>query len=149
MSLGLDIYGITRFAVRSPRPNPPPGEMNCVFRRFPSRLNPSFQLKLGPEKTTLPSKVFLRCSHLAVTRSFTSGPYYRESDASRKARSLSSKGVEEEEKKVKARQNQIQRPWLREDADKPPVDKSGGTRAQPLTKGTVIASFLVHCRVLS
>lgn len=47
---------------------------------------------------------------------------------------MNQKELDEEEQEVRARQSQVKRPWLREDADKPPVQEPGKEKA-PLTKG--------------
>jgi hypothetical protein len=65
---------------------------------------------------------------------FSTSPARREDNEwDKKARKLSQQGVDEEEREVRARQAQIKRPWLREDADKPPVQDK---EKPPLTKGT-------------
>lgn len=55
----------------------------------------------------------------------------------KKARELHQRGVDEEEQEVRARQAQIKRPWLREDADKPPVQEK---EKPPLTKGKLLTT---------
>ncbi|KAH8882347.1 hypothetical protein GQ53DRAFT_610462, partial [Thozetella sp. PMI_491] len=57
-----------------------------------------------------------------------------------KAKQLSQKSIDEQERQLKeARQNQTQRPWLRQDADKPPADDSG-KESQPMPKGKLLTT---------
>ncbi|KAK4214945.1 hypothetical protein QBC37DRAFT_140646 [Rhypophila decipiens] len=56
------------------------------------------------------------------------------------ARKLSQKSLDEHEQEVKVRQHQVQRPWHRQDADKPPVDDDGNTSDEPLTKGKLLTT---------
>jgi hypothetical protein len=51
-----------------------------------------------------------------------------------KAKKLDQKALEEQEQEVRVRQRQVQRPWHRQGADEPPVDKDGNEVA-PITKG--------------
>lgn len=78
-------------------------------------------------------------AYLTTTRSqlFSTSPV-RQDDSKwdKKARELHQRGVDEEEQEVRARQAQIKRPWLREDADKPPVQEK---EKPPLTKGILTA----------
>jgi len=70
-----------------------------------------------------------------VTRSLsTSAPRLAQDPYEAKAQRLSQKGIDEEEKEVKARQKQIRRPWLRENADQPPVSQTTD-KPEPLTEG--------------
>lgn len=60
----------------------------------------------------------------------------REDQYDAKARKLNQQSLDEHEQEVKVRQHQVQRPWHRHDADKPPVDDKGNEFEEPLTKGT-------------
>ena len=59
----------------------------------------------------------------------------RETEAEAKAKKLDQKRLDEHEEEVRAREQQVRRPWHREGADKPPVDGNGNT-TEPMVKGT-------------
>lgn len=63
------------------------------------------------------------------------------------ARKLSQKGLDEEEQEVRVKQNQVKRPWLREDADKPPVEQRTPQNAN--TKGKHVLHTLYHVSAIS
>lgn len=46
---------------------------------------------------------------------------------------MNQKGLDEAEQEVRVKQNQVKRPWLREDADKPPAETP--SQAIPGAKG--------------
>ncbi|KAK4221324.1 hypothetical protein QBC38DRAFT_134105 [Podospora fimiseda] len=95
--------------------------MNHAFRRLPRHFSPISLIP--PLRTCCP---ILRPGIVA---------YSQEA----KARALNQKGLDEEEQKVKARANQVKRPWHREGADKPVVD-SKGNEIQPTTKGKLLTT---------
>ncbi|TLD32967.1 hypothetical protein PspLS_00020 [Pyricularia sp. CBS 133598] len=59
-----------------------------------------------------------------------------------RARQLNQQGLDEQEQEVVLRQHQIERPWHRQDADKPPVDPKGheNKREEPLSKGKLLTT---------
>ncbi|KAK3689130.1 hypothetical protein B0T22DRAFT_167139 [Podospora appendiculata] len=63
----------------------------------------------------------------------------RENEFDAKAKRLNQKRLDEHEEEVKVRQNQVKRPWNREGADRPPVEKDGN-EAEPLTKGKLLTT---------
>ncbi|KAJ9132279.1 hypothetical protein NKR23_g11333 [Pleurostoma richardsiae] len=75
------------------------------------------------------------CSYRIISHSASR----RRDQYDEKATRLNQKGLDEQEQQVRVMENQVKRPWHREDADKPPVDqKDGGT--QPLTKGKLLTT---------
>ncbi|KAL2260853.1 hypothetical protein VTK26DRAFT_5035 [Humicola hyalothermophila] len=62
-----------------------------------------------------------------------------ERDETAKARRLRHKVVEEEERKVRAIQNQVKRPWQRHGADKPPNNENG-QRDDPVKLGKLLTT---------
>ncbi|KAK3388759.1 hypothetical protein B0T20DRAFT_102197 [Sordaria brevicollis] len=64
-------------------------------------------------------------------------PKTRETEADAKAKKLSQKRLDEHEEEVRAREQQVRRPWHREGADKPPVQDSG---SQPIAKGKLLTT---------
>lgn len=72
---------------------------------------------------------------VALRQASTSvSPKTRETEADAKAKKLSQKRLDEHEEEVRAREQQVRRPWLREGADKPPVEGNGDS-AEPIAKG--------------
>ena len=71
----------------------------------------------------------------------SSYPRWKDSPVA-KAKKLNQEGADEAEREIKARQKQIKRPWLRQDADKPPVEETEN-QAHPLTKGTTVRPWLL------
>ncbi|KAF3765350.1 hypothetical protein M406DRAFT_219175, partial [Cryphonectria parasitica EP155] len=65
----------------------------------------------------------------------------------KKAQQLNQKGLDQEEQEVRAKQNQVKRPWLREDADKPPAEqpqkKSTDTKGKLLTTPTRLLKLIL------
>ncbi|TLS21429.1 uncharacterized protein PpBr36_10120 [Pyricularia pennisetigena] len=59
-----------------------------------------------------------------------------------RARDLNQQGLDEQEQEVVLRKHQIERPWHRQDADKPPVDPKGHDkkREEPLSKGKLLTT---------
>ncbi|KAJ4288888.1 hypothetical protein N0V88_007221 [Collariella sp. IMI 366227] len=62
-----------------------------------------------------------------------------ETEPEAKAKKLDQKVLDEEEQELRARQNQVKRPWHREGADEPPIDKDGKDDA-PVTKGKLLTT---------
>lgn len=50
--------------------------------------------------------------------------------------------LDDHDQEARVREHQVKRPWLREDADKPPVQESGDEKP-PLKKGNITSSLLV------
>lgn len=63
----------------------------------------------------------------------------RQDEYEEKARKLNQKGLDEAEQEVRVKQNQVKRPWLREDADKPPAEQR--PPANPDAKGQWSSRF--------
>lgn len=63
---------------------------------------------------TFAESVSIRSLH--STQSRADGP-------DEKVRKLSQRGLDEAEQEVRVKQNQVKRPWLRENADKPPAEQ--------------------------
>lgn len=110
--------------------------MSHVFRRL------QCQLACGSSRSSLlpgrrPASKFASSHHefhqTTLTRQSTKhipSRKAKENEQDAKAKRLNQKVVDEEEQKVKAIQNQVNRPWHRQGADKPPIGKDG-----PVTKG--------------
>ena len=118
--------------------------MNCVRMRLQCRLmqSPSTLARscfASPQKTHTFHRpripiVSLRQSSSSVSREA------RESEADAKAMKLNQKRLDEHEEEVRAREQQVRRPWHREGADKPPVEDDGNS--EPIAKGKQLqASF--------
>ncbi|ROW00646.1 hypothetical protein VSDG_03208 [Cytospora chrysosperma] len=75
-------------------------------------------------------------------RELNSSPITREESGDTKARKLSQKGLDEEEQEVRVRQKQVKRPWLREDADKPPAEQEP-TNGKLLTTPTRLLKLIL------
>ncbi|KAK4184005.1 siderophore biosynthesis protein [Podospora australis] len=108
--------------------------MNHAFRRLPRQLTSAFFTQ--PHQTSF--RPICRRAPIFFTYS-TKSLEEQENAADAKARRLSQKTLDEEEQKVKVRQNQVKRPWHREGADKFPVDAKGHD-IQPTTKGKLLTT---------
>lgn len=75
-----------------------------------------------------------------VTRSFHSSRINYRDEHDEKARDLNQKGLDEAEQEVRVKQNQVKRPWLRENADKPPAETP--PQESPNAKGLYSPSHL-------
>lgn len=109
--------------------------MNCVRMRLQRRLMPSSNI-LGRWCLESPQKNLTLhrpgISIVALRQASTSvSPKTRETEAEAKAKKLDQKRLDEHEEEVRAREQQVRRPWHREGADKPPVE--GNT--EPIAKG--------------
>lgn len=121
-------------------------KMSCAFRRVPCQLarlsrplsptiSPSVTGSICPTWThrTVPSLP----STARAVRNFNTTPIAHEESGEAKARKLNQKGLDEEEQAVRVKQKQVKRPWLREDADKPPAEQgptSGPTKGKFLSR---------------
>ncbi len=111
--------------------------MSYVFRRLSCRPSPTClrpPALSGP--TFRPTRFCDLGNTCSSTRGFSTTAGIGKDKYEEKARELSQQGLDEHEQEVKARKNQIQRPWLRQDADKPPVEKAE-KETEPLTKGSL------------
>lgn len=112
--------------------------MNCVRMRLQCRLmqSPNTLARWcldSPQKTHTFHRP--RIPIVALRQASTSvSPKTRETEADAKAKKLSQKRLDEHEEEVRAREQQVRRPWLREGADKPPVEGNGDS-AEPIAKG--------------
>ena len=112
--------------------------MNCVRMRLQCRLmqTPNTLARWcleSPQKSHTfhrprISIVALRQASSSVSR------VTRETEAEAKAKKLDQKRLDEHEEEVRAREQQVSRPWHREGADKPPVDDNGDS-VEPIAKG--------------
>lgn len=68
---------------------------------------------------TCPSHSFVGLT----ARPFSCSRARQQDEYAEKARKLNQKGLDEAEQEVRVKQNQVKRPWLREDADKPPAEQ--------------------------
>ncbi|KAK4151725.1 hypothetical protein C8A00DRAFT_16908 [Chaetomidium leptoderma] len=111
--------------------------MNYAFGRLQRQLirgSPIWQLAAHCRAQTRFAPVFTTHSPRSVS---TAEPDQTEPEA--KAKKLNQKALDEQEQDVRARQNQVQRPWHRQGADNPPVEKNGKTIA-PVTKGKLLTT---------
>ncbi|PSR77930.1 hypothetical protein BD289DRAFT_417219 [Coniella lustricola] len=122
--------------------------MSCTFARVPCRLarlaTPSSSLSSSSIRTRVPPSTtgynYLAGSHRTkyTVRYFSNSLAARSSNEyDEKARKLDQKGLDEEEQKVRVKMNQTKRPWLRENADKPPAEQPLG---QPSPKGKLLTT---------
>ncbi|KAK0625057.1 hypothetical protein B0T17DRAFT_531812 [Bombardia bombarda] len=106
--------------------------MSYVFRRLPCAAGGSLRSVSRPfNRSTIafwPAKV-RRYSDQAS----------QEEKYDAKAKRLNQKRLDEHEEEVKVRQHQVQRPWHRQDADKPPVVEKG-KESEPVTKGKLLTT---------
>lgn len=70
---------------------------------------------------------------LTSCRPFSNSPIVRRDVSSERPQSSNQKGLNPDEQEVRVKEKQVQRPWLREDADKPPADHNPD--ANPNKKG--------------
>ncbi|KAK0724625.1 hypothetical protein B0H67DRAFT_568399 [Lasiosphaeris hirsuta] len=105
--------------------------MSFIFRRLPT------QLARGPPRLPrriIPSSHCLGTAYLS--RSLSTSPY-RPDKQGENSKELNQKSLDEQESH--GRQNQLKRPWHRQDADKPPADEERGGDA-PLKKGKLLTT---------
>jgi len=99
--------------------------MSHVLRRLPGRIiETSWRGLSSPLKVASNCQRWSRSPCLSQLLS-TSATRLHEDKYEKAAKALNQKGLDEQEQKVKVRQHQVQRPWHREDADKPTVAKEG------------------------
>ncbi|EAA30422.1 hypothetical protein GE21DRAFT_10580 [Neurospora crassa] len=114
--------------------------MNCVRMRLQCRLMPSSNTLArwcleSPQKNLTLHRP--RISNVALRQASTSvSPKTRETEAEAKAKKLDQKRLDEHEEEVRAREQQVRRPWHREGADKPPVEGN----ADPIAKGKLLTT---------
>ncbi|KAJ4417924.1 hypothetical protein N0V82_005881 [Gnomoniopsis sp. IMI 355080] len=108
--------------------------MSCAFRRMPCRLGRlAWPISSAASSTaptihrcapTTANQFGLRFPLKIATRAFHSSQSTRTNETDDKARDLNQKGLDEAEQQVRVKQKQVERPWLRENADKPPAEQS-------------------------
>lgn len=109
------------------------GRLQCQLirssasRRLPTCCRPQTQFRLSHRQFR--SGVVARQSSRAA-----SIPEPDETEPEAKAKRLDQKELDEQEQQVRIRQKQVQRPWHRQGADDPPVEKHGN-ETSPVTKG--------------
>ncbi|KAK3385627.1 hypothetical protein B0H63DRAFT_185670 [Podospora didyma] len=118
--------------------------MNCVIRRLPRQLPRTAPSGAAPCWRFTLQRTFSPTNHPRISnfqsRHISTPQAQREEDASdAKARKLSQKSLDEEEQEVRVRQNQVKRPWHRQDADKPPVSEDE-SQPEPLSKGKLLTT---------
>lgn len=115
--------------------------MSCALRRVPCQL-----ARLSrPHYTVSSSATGLIRSTWAprtapglflppgAVRTLNSSMTTRQESGDEKAQKLDQEGLDEKEQEVRVKQKQVKRPWLREDADKPPAEQgptSGPTKGK-------------------
>lgn len=108
--------------------------MSCALRRVPCRMGRLARpISIASSSTVL---TIPRCAPTTATqfglhfrrsipkRSFHSSQITHANEPDEKARDLNQKGLDEAEQQVRVKQKQVERPWLRENADKPPAEQS-------------------------
>ncbi|KAM7196863.1 Protein of unknown function, DUF607 domain containing protein [Naviculisporaceae sp. PSN 640] len=107
--------------------------MNAIrlLPRALPRVSPRSSLSLGGERWVQPA-------WYSTTRASFQQQLENKYDI--EARKLNQKRLDEHEQEVKVRQHQVQRPWHRQDADKPPVDDTGKQPYEPITKGKLLTT---------
>ncbi|KUI58328.1 Calcium uniporter protein 5, mitochondrial [Cytospora mali] len=129
--------------------------MSCAFRRVPCQLarltrplsptlstSATASLRLTRTPRVPPTSPFTVLS----VRAFSNSPIIRQDGGEAKARKLNQKGLDEQEQEVRAKQKQVQRPWIREDADKPPAEQdpsSNPTKGKLLTTPTRLLKLIL------
>lgn len=127
--------------------------MSCAFRRVPSqwgklprpistasysRCATTYSIPRCAPSTSRTLEALL--PRETVTRSFHSSRITYRDEHDEKARNLNQKGLDEAEQEVRVKQNQVKRPWLRENADKPPAEAP--PQESPNAKGLYPSSHL-------
>lgn len=104
--------------------------MICALRRLPRQLGRLPTPTPTPCTRTIISSRCLPVRARAqspieawTTRAFSSSPWRGQGQHDDKAQPPNQKGLDQHEQEVRVRRNQVKRPWLREDADKPPAEK--------------------------
>ena len=112
------------------------GAMNHALRRLPRQL-----IGRSCHATTRPRILGAGLSHrhiwgvAATCRPLSTTARTRDKDYDEKAKDLNQKTLDKHEQEVKVREKQIKRPWLRQDADKPPAEQDH--KKEPSAKGVL------------
>lgn len=120
--------------------------MSCAFARVPCRLarlaspSPVSSFSTRTRNTTL-ARRFPTTQYAGSTLLYSSNAAAapKNNKYDEKARKLDQKGLDKEEQEVRVKMNQTKRPWLRENADKPPAEQTlehpspQGKKNQPQT----------------
>lgn len=127
--------------------------MSCAFRRVPSQWGKLARpISTASFSSSAATCSIPRCasstarileplfSRTIATRSFHSSRISCRDEHDEKARNLNQKGLDEAEQEIRVKQNQVKRPWLRENADKPPAETS--PPENPNAKGLYSFSYL-------
>lgn len=120
--------------------------MTSAFRRLPCQLgrlassrtiatstSTSTYISTSLHATRGSQRVSTCRTSLPSTRLFSHSPRVRRDVSSERPQSSNPKGLNPDEQEVRVKEKQVQRPWLREDADKPPADHNPD--ANPNKKG--------------
>ncbi|KAJ0124246.1 hypothetical protein J7T55_005584 [Diaporthe amygdali] len=130
--------------------------MTSAFRRLPCQLsrlatpNPiatSTSLSISL-RTTWRSKTLSTCRPpLIAIRPFSHSPVIRRDVSAEKPHSSNPNGLDPDEQEVRVKEKQVKRPWMREDADKPPAaqdpDANTNTKGKLLTTPTRLLKLIV------
>lgn len=120
--------------------------MSCAIRRLPCQLGnlarPTSTTSFTITRTlcaAITARSAKPSTGLLAIRSLHSTAIHQDK-YEEKARKLNQKGLDEAEQTVRVKQNQVKRPWLREDADKPPAEQPPPSNPSAKGKSTAISS---------
>lgn len=120
--------------------------MSYLSRRLPCRLGNRFARPIPASITTsittptaraaqAARKAPIPVERLASVYLFSTNHALRKDQYEEQARKLNQKGLDQQEQEIRVKENQLRRPWHRQDVDKPPAEK-GPLEDMP-TKGTL------------
>lgn len=126
--------------------------MSSTFRRLPCHLGRLATSRTIATTTSTSTSTYLSTSlratwgsqrvpicrpSLTSSRPFSHSPIVRRDVSSERPQSSNPKGLDQDEQEVRVKEKQVKRPWLREDADRPPADQNPD--ANPNKKGEYLA----------
>lgn len=121
--------------------------MTSAFRRLPSHLGRLASSRTIATSTSTSTSLratwgsqrlsTCRPPSLTSSRPFSHSPTLCRDVSSERPQSSNPKGLNSDEQEVRVKEKQVKRPWMREDADRPPADQNPD--ANPNKKGKYLA----------